>query len=58
MGLKSVMIGIKVTEEFNERLKRVSKFNRRTISDYIRTELEKLIEEFEEQEYTKNVSSK
>lgn len=51
MSLKNIMIGIKVTEELKGKLEKVAKHNRRTISDYIRTEIEKLIEEFELNEY-------
>lgn len=44
MAIKKVQIGIRVTPRFKDKLEKVAEHNKRNLSDFIRVEMEKIVE--------------
>lgn len=42
--VKKEIIGIRVAPSFKKKLEKIAEYNKRTLSDFIRIELEKLVE--------------
>ena len=49
MTVKKLTIGIRVTPRFKDKLEKIAEHNKRNLSDFIRIELEKIVE-FEEKD--------
>ena len=44
MTVKKLTIGIRVTPRFKDKLEKIAEHNKRNLSDFIRIELEKIVE--------------
>ena len=44
MTVKKLTIGIRVTPRFKDKLEKIAEYNKRNLSDFIRIELEKIVE--------------
>jgi len=49
LTVKKLTIGIRVTPRFKDKLEKIAEHNKRNLSDFIRIELEKIVE-FEEKD--------
>jgi len=44
LTVKKLTIGIRVTPRFKDKLEKIAEYNKRNLSDFIRIELEKIVE--------------
>lgn len=44
MVVKKVQIGVRVTPRFKDKLEKIAEYNKRNLSDFIRVEMEKIVE--------------
>lgn len=44
MTQKKVMIGIRVTPRFKDKLEKIAEYHKRSLSDFIRVEMERIVE--------------
>lgn len=49
MTIKKENIGIRVSSKFKQKLEKLATYNKRKLSDYIRIELEKIVENAEKE---------
>ena len=58
MPNKKVQIGIRVTPRFKVKLEKIADYHKRNLSDYIRVEMEKIVEKEEKDGILKNYYDK
>jgi len=56
--IKKVQIGVRVTPRFKDKLEKIAEHHKRNLSDYIRVEMEKIVEHEEKEGILKDYYKK
>ena len=56
--IKKVQIGIRVTPRFKDKLEKIAEYHKRSLSDFVRVEMEKIVEHEEKEGILKDYYKK